>query len=127
DLHWMKQMISFNQEENYQDSLRLAELMFRLNYLNKPVIAFVQGAAYGGGVGLIACCDIVIATENASFCFSETRIGLIPAVISPYVIEAIGARQARRYFLTAEKFSAQEAQMLGLVHHVIKKEQQQDF
>jgi methylglutaconyl-CoA hydratase len=97
--------------------------MRRLNELRKPTLALVQGPAFGGGVGLVACCDIAIAAESASFCLSEVRLGLIPAAISPYVIAAMGERAARRYFLSAERFSAAEAQRLGLVHEVLPDEQ----
>jgi methylglutaconyl-CoA hydratase len=90
-----------------------------LDGLSKPTIARVHGAAFGGGVGLVACCDIAIAAQEATFSFSETKLGLIPATISPYIIEAIGARQARRYFLTAERFSAAEAFRIGLVHDIV--------
>ena len=119
DLSWMRRMANYSYEENLADAKLLAELMQTLNALSKPVCAIVQGAAFGGGVGLVACCDIVIASEHASFSLSEVKLGLIPAVISPYVVAAIGARAARRYFLSAEKFSAQEAQDLGLVHQVV--------
>jgi methylglutaconyl-CoA hydratase len=98
-------------------------LMRVLNGLSKPTIAQVQGPAYGGGVGLVACCDITVAAETASFSLSEVRLGLIPAVISPYVVNAIGERQARRYFLSAERFSAREAQRIGLVHEVVPPEE----
>ncbi len=101
----------------------LAELMKTLANLAKPTIAMVQGAAIGGGVGLVACCDIAIASENVSFCLSEVKLGLIPAVISPYVAAAIGSRATRRYFLTAERFDAAEAYRLGLVHEVVKSEE----
>jgi len=96
--------------------------MSTLNHLSKPVIGLVQGAAYGGAVGLAACCDIVLATANASFCLSEVKLGLVPAVISPYVVRAIGERQARRYFISAEVFSAQQASEYGLVHIVCDDE-----
>ena len=119
DLGWMRRMANNSHQENLQDAGRLAKLMQLLNDLNKPTIGLVQGAVYGGAVGLAACCDIVIASEDAQFCLSEVKIGLIPAVISPYVIRAIGERQARRYFLTAEAFSAAIAQTLGLVHEVV--------
>ena len=122
DLNWMRRMAGYSKQENFRDAMDLAELMLTLNELNKPTIARVQGAAYGGGVGLVACCDIAIASEAASFRLSEVALGLIPAVISPYVIQAIGERQARRYFLTAERFTAQEAQYLGLVHQVVPAE-----
>lgn len=119
DLKWMQKMANYLRDENLQDAHALAKLMKTLNDLNKPTIALVQGAAYGGGVGLVACCDIAIASTEASFCFSEVKIGLVPAIISPYSIRAIGERAARRYFLTAEKFSAEEAYRLGLVHLVV--------
>ncbi|NRA85432.1 MAG: enoyl-CoA hydratase/isomerase family protein, partial [Gammaproteobacteria bacterium] len=96
----------------------LAQLMSDINFFPKPTIALVQGAAFGGAVGLVACCDIALATPRASFCLSEVRIGLIPAVISPYVVAAIGERQARRYFLTAERFKADQALHFGLIHQV---------
>ena len=113
DLGWMRRMADNSRQENLDDSL-----MNVLNHLSKPVIGLVQGAAFGGAVGLAACCDIVLATEKASFCLSEVKLGLIPAVISPYVVRAIGERQARRYFLSAEVFSATQAQEYGLVHIV---------
>lgn len=119
DLGWMKRMAQNSHQDNLEDAGHLAKLMERLNHLSKPTIALVQGAAYGGAVGLAACCDIVIASEQSQFCLSEVRIGLIPAVISPYVVRAIGERQARRYFVTAEPFSAREAQQFGLVHEVV--------
>lgn len=119
DLAWMKRMAKNTHQENLQDAGRLATLMERLNSLSKPTIGLVQGAAYGGAVGLAACCDMVIASEDAQFCLSEVKIGLIPAVISPYVVRAIGERQSRRYFLTAEPFSAQQAKVYGLVHEVV--------
>ncbi|MBZ2167470.1 enoyl-CoA hydratase-related protein [Marinobacter sp. F4216] len=118
DLGWMRRMADNSHQENLDDSRELARLMNVLNHLSKPVIGLVQGAAFGGAVGLAACCDIVIATETSSFCLSEVKLGLIPAVISPYVVRAIGERQARRYFLSAEVFSARQAQDFGLVHIV---------
>lgn len=119
DLGWMKRMAKNSHQDNLEDAGRLARLMDVLNNLSKPTIGLVQGAAYGGAVGLAACCDIVIATENSQFCLSEVKIGLIPAVISPYVVRAIGERQSRRYFLTAEAFSAAEAREYGLVHDIV--------
>lgn len=119
DLNWMRRMANYSMEENVRDAMALANLMQALNQLKKPTIALVQGAAFGGGVGLVACCDIAIASEQASFCLSEVKIGLIPAVISPYVIAAIGERAARRYFLSAERFDVKEAHRLGLVHEVV--------
>jgi methylglutaconyl-CoA hydratase len=118
DLNWMKRMAGFSTEENRHDAMGLGALMRTLAHLRKPTIARVQGAAYGGGVGLVACCDIAVATQHAKFALSEARLGLIPAVISPYVIAAIGERAARRYFLTAETFEAAEAWRLGLIHEL---------
>ncbi len=122
DLDWMRRMADYDFEQNLADARRLAQLMYRLNRLHKPVIARVQGASYGGGVGLIACCDIAIASENAIFSLSEVRLGLIPSVISPYLIVAIGSRAARRYFLGGERFDAARALQLGLVHEVVEPE-----
>jgi len=102
-------------------SLKLAQLMQLLHNHIKPTIILITGATYGGGIGLVACCDIAIATQNAIFCFSEVRLGLVPAIISPYIVKAIGKRIALRYFLTAENFDAQEAWRIGLVHHVISE------
>jgi methylglutaconyl-CoA hydratase len=122
DLNWMRGMAAASEAENREDSLRLARLMRTLDELPKPTIARIQGAAFGGGVGLVACCDIAIATRNATFGLTEARLGLLPAVISPYVIAAIGARQARRWFATAERFDAAEAQRIGLVHILVDDE-----
>ena len=119
DLNWMRRLADYDEAQNQADAMRLAELMRNLNQLPKPTIARVQGAAFGGGVGLVACCDIAIASEQALFCLSEVKLGLIPAVISPHVINAIGARAARRYMLTAESFDAEQACRLGLVHEVV--------
>ena len=121
DLNWMKAMAGYTRAENVEDARRLARLMRTLNDLPKPTLALVQGPAYGGGVGLVACCDIAVAIEEAKFCLSEVKLGLIPAVISPYVAAKIGAAAARRYFLTAEAFSAWEAERLGLVHEVVDR------
>jgi methylglutaconyl-CoA hydratase len=119
DLNWMRRCAAYTQAENLVDAQALAQLMHALYLIHKPTIALVQGAAFGGGVGLVACCDIAIATSDAKFSLSEVRLGLIPAVISPYVIEAIGPRQARRYFQTGEVFDAVTAQRIGLVHEVV--------
>ena len=119
DLNWMKRMATQERSENVSDAIRLGILMNRIATLSKPVVGLVQGSAFGGGVGLVACCDIALASERANFCLSEVKLGLIPAVISPYVVEAIGARQARRYFVTAERFDAKQAHRLGLVHEVV--------
>jgi methylglutaconyl-CoA hydratase len=119
DLNWMKRMARYSEAENLRDAMQLAGLMRTLDRLHKPTIARVQGAAFGGGVGLVACCDLAVAAREAQFCLSEVLLGLIPAVISPYVVQAIGARAARRYFLTAERFGAEEARRLGLVSEVV--------
>lgn len=122
DLNWMRGMAAASEEENRRDSLALARLMRTLDECPKPTIARVQGAAFGGGVGLVACCDIAIATANAKFGLTEAKLGLLPAVISPYVIEAIGPRQARRWFATAELFDAATAYRVGLLHEVVDDE-----
>ncbi len=119
DLNWMRDMAAASEDENREDSLHLAALMRTLNFLSKPTIARVNGSAYGGGVGLIACCDIAIGVEGAKFSLSEVKLGLAPAVISPYVIAAIGQRHARRMFLTAEVFAADEALRIGLLHECV--------
>jgi len=126
DLNWMLRVADYSLDENVDDALALAELMKTLNELPKPTIALVQGPAFGGGVGLVAACDIAIASTRASFCLSETRLGLIPAVISPYLMAAIGPRAARRYFLTAERISAEDALRLGLVHQLTGEDELQD-
>jgi len=118
DLNWMKKMAGFSRAQNLADAQRLAAMLATLNECPKPTVARVHGSVFGGGVGLVACCDIAIAEHSATFAFSEARLGLIPATISPYVIEAIGARAARRYFLSAERFTAAEAYRLGLVHAI---------
>jgi methylglutaconyl-CoA hydratase len=119
DLNWMRAMAGYTQEENLRDSQALAELLRTLNFLAKPTIALVQGAAFGGGVGLVAACDIAIASDEATFALTEVKLGLIPSVISPYVVAAIGQRAARRYLLTGERFSAETAYYLGLVHRIV--------
>ncbi len=119
DLNWMKRMAAFGADENLADASALAAMLRALYSLSKPTIARVHGAAYGGGVGLVAACDIAIGAAEASFALSEAKLGLIPATIGPYVIEAIGARQARRYFLTAERFDAARALAIGLLHEVV--------
>jgi methylglutaconyl-CoA hydratase len=122
DLDWMKRMSAMGRAENERDAMALADLMEEIDRCPKPVVGVIQGAAFGGGVGLVACCDIAIASSGASFSLSEVRLGLIPAVISPYVAAAIGPRACRRYFLTAEKFDAATAAKLGLVHRVVEPE-----
>lgn len=126
DLNWMKRISEYSQEQNFTDAMALAELMRTLHDLKKPTIARVHGAAYGGGVGLIACCDLAVASSAATFALSEVRIGLIPAVISPYVIAAMGERAARRYFLTGERFDTAEAYRIGLVHEYALDDEKMD-
>ncbi|WP_114964334.1 enoyl-CoA hydratase/isomerase family protein [Alkalilacustris brevis] len=118
DLNWMRRMAGYSAEENAADARALADMLEAIATCPKPVIARVQGAAFGGGVGLVAACDIALASPRASFCLSEVRLGLIPAAISPHVAAAIGPRACRRYFLSAERFSAAEAHRLGLVHEL---------
>ena len=119
DLNWMKKMAGYTREENRADAAQLAEMLRTIYVCPKPVVAKVQGDCYAGGMGLVAACDIVIAVETTNFCLSEVKLGLIPATISPYVIKAMGENASRRYFLTAERFSAQEAHRIGFVHQVV--------
>ena len=126
DLNWMKRAAGYNAEETQRDALGLAGMLRMLNEMKKPTVARVQGPAYGGGVGLVAACDIAIAAFDAQFALTEVRLGIIPAVISPYVIAAIGERKARRYMLTAERFSAAEAYRIGLVHEIVPGEAELD-
>lgn len=121
DLNWMRRMAQYSDTENFADAMALAELLRTLNELAKPTVARVNGAAFAGGLGLICCCDIAVAATEATFSISEARLGLVPATISPYVVDAIGARAARRYFLAAERFTAAEAARIGLVHEVVPR------
>ena len=118
NLNWMRRAADFTREQNRQDAGGLAAMLRGIYDCPKPVIARVQGDAYAGGMGLVAACDMAVAAEGANFCLSEVKIGLIPATISPYVIRAMGARAAQRYFLTAERFGAAEALRIGFVHEV---------
>ncbi len=120
DLNWMRGMAAAGEAENREDALALARLMRTLDELPKPTIARVHGAAFGGGVGLVACCDVAIGVPGAKFGLTESRLGLLPAVISPYVVAAIGPRQARRWFATAEMFDAAQALRMGLLHEVVE-------
>jgi len=119
DLNWMRAMVDAGEAENRADALRLAGLLRRLNFSPKPTIARINGAAFGGGVGLIACCDIAIAAEDACFGLSEVKLGLVPAVISPYLLRKIGEGQARRFFLSGERFDARTARDIGLIHQIV--------
>lgn len=122
DLNWMKKMADYTYEENLADAGQLAAMLSAIYHCSKPVIARVQGDCYAGGMGLLAACDIAVSADTANFCLSEVKLGLIPATISPYVIRAMGEQAARRYFVTAERFSAQQASACGLVHELMSPE-----
>lgn len=122
NLNWMRAMADYSREENLVDAGKLAEMLRVIYTCPKPTIARVQGDVYAGGMGLVACCDMAVAASHAGFCLSEVKIGLIPATISPYVIRAMGARAAHRYFLTGERFDAAEALRTGFVHQVVEAE-----
>jgi methylglutaconyl-CoA hydratase len=126
DLDWMKRMATYSYDENLQDAQALALMLKTLHQMPQPTVARVQGAAFGGAVGLVSCCDMAVATSAASFCLSEVKIGLVPATISPYVITAIGERAARRYFTTAERFDAHKAMQIGLLTEVVDAENLDD-
>jgi methylglutaconyl-CoA hydratase len=119
DLNWMKRMAGYSREENLADAAALANMLRAIYRCPKPTIARIQGDVYAGGTGLVAACDIAVSADTAHYCLSEVKLGLIPATISPYVIRAMGARAAHRYFLTAERFSAAEALRIGFVHEVV--------
>jgi methylglutaconyl-CoA hydratase len=118
DLNWMQRAANYSKAQNARDAGGLATTLWTLHKLKKPTVARVHGAAYAGGMGLVAACDIAVASTEASFCLSETRLGLIPATISPYVVRAMGERMASRYFLTAERFDAAQAHRIGFVHEL---------
>ena len=118
DLNWMKRAAECSQEDNYADAMKFSRVLRGLSEMSKPTIARVQGAALGGGTGLTAACDMAVAADNAFFSTSEVKFGIMPSVISPYVLRAIGPRQAYRYFQTAERISADRAREIGLVHEV---------
>lgn len=123
DLDWMKRMAAYSYEENLEDAKALAGMLKMLSEMPQPTIARVQGAAFGGALGLISCCDIAVAATTASFALSEVKIGLVPATISPYVIAAIGERYAKRYFMTAERFDGNTALQMSLVHETVEEQQ----
>ncbi|CAM4030451.1 enoyl-CoA hydratase/isomerase family protein [Comamonas aquatilis] len=123
DLNWMRRMAEYSRDENRVDADLLAQMLSVIYHCPKPTIARVQGDVYAGGMGLVACCDMAVAAETAGFCLSEVKIGLIPATISPYVVRAMGARASHRYFLSGERFSAQEAHRIGFVHEIVAAEQ----
>lgn len=122
DLNWMKKMADYTHAENLADAGQLAAMLAAIYRCSKPVVAKVQGDCYAGGMGLVAACDIAMSVDSAHYCLSEVKLGLIPATISPYVIKAMGESAARRYFITAERFSAHEAQRIGFVHEVVSAE-----
>jgi methylglutaconyl-CoA hydratase len=126
DLNWMRRMADYNRQQNIDDAGELARMLRTIFECPKPTIARVQGDVYAGGMGLVAACDMAVSLNSAGYCLSEVKLGLIPATISPYVIRAIGARASHRYFLTAERFDADEALRLGLVHEVVSSEAQLD-
>jgi methylglutaconyl-CoA hydratase len=119
DLNWMRRMADYTQSENLADAGELAAMLQAIYECPQPTIARVQGDVYAGGMGLVAACDMAVSVDTANYCLSEVKLGLIPATISPYVIRAMGARAAHRYFLTAERFGAAEAHRIGLVHEVV--------
>ena len=123
DLNWMKRMATFTRDENIEDASKLARMLELIYHCPKPTVARVHGDTYAGGTGLVAACDMAVAVDTAQFCLSEVRLGLIPATISPYVIRAMGARAAHRWFLTAERFDATEAHRIGFVHEVVKADE----
>jgi methylglutaconyl-CoA hydratase len=127
DLNWMKRMAGYGYDENLRDATGLAEMLSALDRMSKPTIARVHGPAFAGGTGLVAACDIAVGTPRANFCFSEAKLGLSPATISPYVIRAIGERAAHRYFLTAEVFDAEEAQRIGLLSALVAETEIDSF
>ncbi|HZR69646.1 MAG TPA: enoyl-CoA hydratase-related protein, partial [Burkholderiales bacterium] len=118
DLDWMKRMKGMSREENREDALAFAKMLHRIYTLAKPTVARVHGAAYAGGIGLLAACDIAVASNDTEFCLSEVKLGLAPATISPYVVAAMGERAARRYCVTAERFTAAEAYRIGLIQEI---------
>ncbi len=123
DLNWMKRMAGYTREENLADAAGLARMLEVIYRCPKPTVARIQGDVYAGGTGLVAACDMAVAVDTAQFCLSEVRIGLIPATISPYVVRAMGARAAHRWFLTAERFSAAEAHRIGFIHEAVPADQ----
>lgn len=122
DLNWMRAMADYSWEQNRQDAQRLADMLWTLDQCPVPLVGRVQGDCYAGGMGLASVCDVVVASRQATFCLSEARLGLLPATISPYVVRALGVQASRRYFVTAERFSAEQAHRLGLVHQLCEPE-----
>jgi len=126
DVHWMKRMVGYSFEENLADANEMADMLRAIRECSRPVVARVHGAAIGGGVGLVAACDMAVAVRSAIFSLSEVKLGILPAVISPYVLEKIGAGAARRYGITAERFDADEAKRIGLINEVVEAEDDLD-
>lgn len=126
DLNWMRRMADYSEKENLEDANRVAQMWRTLANFPRPTLAVVHGNAFGGGVGLVACCDIAVASDGARFSLSEVKLGLIPATIGPYVVESIGPRQARRLFQTAERFDSETAMRFGLIHEVCPTERLDD-
>ena len=122
DLNWMRAMADYSWEQNREDAQRLADMLWTLDQCPVPGVGRVQGDCYAGGMGLAAICDVLVASRNVTFCLSEARLGLLPATISPYVVRAMGPQAARRYFVTAERFSAAQAHAMGLVHELCEPE-----
>ncbi len=122
DIHWMQESVALSREENERDARAMAEMLATVDRCPKPVVARVNGAAFGGGAGLIACCDLAVCVDSAQFAFSEVRLGIVPATIAPFVLRKIGASHARALFLTGERFDAARAREIGLVHRVIPAE-----
>ena len=123
DLNWMKKVAAYTPEQNLNDAQQMADMLYQIYSCPKPVIARIHGDCYAGGMGLAAACDIAVAADTANFCLSEVKLGLVPATISPYVIKAMGPNAARRYFITAERFSAKEAHRIGFVHEAVPADQ----
>jgi methylglutaconyl-CoA hydratase len=126
DLNWMRSMADYSHAENLADATQLAGMLQVIYTCPKPTVARIQGDVYAGGMGLVAACDMAVSVDTANYCLSEVKLGLVPATISPYVIRAMGARAAHRYFLTAERFDAVEALRIGFVHAVVSAEQLDD-
>jgi methylglutaconyl-CoA hydratase len=123
DINWMKSMVEYSHEENLRDSQALADMFKIIDECPKPVVGKINGAAFGGGVGLVAVCDVAVAADNTRFSFSEVKLGIVPSVISPYVIPRIGPGHARKLFITGERFDAETAHQIGLVHRVVFPEE----
>jgi methylglutaconyl-CoA hydratase len=122
DLNWMRAMADYSWDQNRQDAQQLADMLWTLDQCPVPVVGRIQGDCYAGGMGLASICDVVVASNTAAFCLSEARLGLLPATISPYVVRALGAQASRRYFVTAERFTAAQAHAFGLVHELCEPE-----